>query len=350
MRASQAGPRGVSIAGEVRSPRATIRDVAALAGVSRGTVSRVLNNSPAVSPDTRRVVEDAIVRTRFVANATARSLNTRRTGTVALVVTEPQERVFEDPTFNLMVRELRRHAEQSDILMFVVLADTDLARERVVTRVQDGSLDGLLLLSTHGSDAIFDMIVRAKIPAVVCGEPLGMGTALPFVRLGDRRGARDGVEHLIEAGNRSILVVVGPEDTASSRNREAGARDACRRAAAVVELTVHRCSEYSVREGRDALSRALAERVPIDALFCGSDVLAAGALATLAEHSVSIPGDLRVVTFDDTAVASDHVPPLTSVALPFGACAGASLELLLASIEGRAATSVNLECKLVVRD
>jgi len=329
--------------------RPTIRDVAAAAGVSRGTVSRVLNNSTAVRPDTRRIVMEAITRTRFVASATARSLNTRRTGTVALVITERYERVFEDPSFSLMVRGLQLHTEQAGLLMFIVLAETEDSRARIVERAVSGSVDGLVLLSTHGDDPIFRLIVDADVPAVVCGEPLGTGDALPFVRLGDQAGARSAVEHLVETGCRSIAAVVGPPDTASSRNREAGAREGVCFGESAAELQVYRSAEYSVVEGARAMEQILDRASRPDAVFCASDVLAMGALAKCADANLKVPDDLRFATFDDTAFASRHVPPLTSVALPFDTCAGASIDLLIRMLDGERPRPAQLECTLHVR-
>lgn len=343
---SRSGCRSTVVKG---SRRPTIRDVAAAAGVSRGTVSRVLNDSSAVRPGTRQVVLDAIARTRFVASATARSLNTARTGSIALVVTERYERVFEDPSFSLMVRALQEQAERVGLLMFIVLAETNDARARIVDRAVSGSVDGLLLLSTHGNDPIFRIIVEAGLPAVVCGEPLGIGAALPFIKLGDRMGSRNAVRHLAEMGCRSILVIVGPGDTASSQNRERGARDGVLALRMKVQMRIVRCDEYSVEDGFSVV-KAIESLENFDAVFCASDVLAIGALAACAERGLVVPDDLQFVTFDDTAFSSTHVPALTSVALPFDECAEASISLLSRVLEGGHPAPVELECILRVRE
>ena len=215
--------RGAARRATRRGP--TIDDVAEVAGVSRGTVSRVLNGGHYVSPGALAAVESAMAETGYVVNSSARSLVTRRSGAVAVVLSEPQERLFEDPNFSVLVKTCSLRLAEADQSMVLMIAGNSGERERVTRYARAGHVDGALLISTHAGDPIFDALEAAGVPTVACGKPLEHEASIPFVAADDREGARQMVRYLRDAGRRRIATIAGPLDTSGGRDRLDGYRD-----------------------------------------------------------------------------------------------------------------------------
>lgn len=199
-------------AGARRRPP-TIHDVAREAGVSRGTVSRVLNGGHYVSPAAAEAVDAAIRRTGYVVNRHARSLITGRSDSVGFLLTEPQERFFEDPNFNVLLRGCTQALAGHDIPLLLMLAGTEDERRRITRYITAGHVDGVLLVSSHSGDPIATELREAGVPLVACGKPIGLGSKVSYVAADDRDGARDMVRHLLAQGRRRVGVVTGPLDT-----------------------------------------------------------------------------------------------------------------------------------------
>lgn len=173
-----------------RTRRPTIEDVAARAGVSRGTVSRVLNGGVNVSVDALTAVNEAISRTGYVVNQHARSLVTQRSGTIAFVLSEPQERFFTDPNFNVLLRGCTQALAEHDIALVLAIAGTEAEQKRVLRFLGGGHVDGALLVSTHTGNPLVRGVLALNIPIVACGQPVGYERTLPYVGVDDRDGAR----------------------------------------------------------------------------------------------------------------------------------------------------------------
>src|SRR5690606_1647264 len=201
--------RSVLRSGEMKRP--TIHDVAAAAGVSRGTVSRLLNGDRYVSPAARAAIERAITETGYVVNRAARSLVTQRTGSVAMVLSEPEERLFEDPNYSTLIRVAIRRLAERDISLVMMLAGNAGDRERVVRYVRGGHADGVLLVTTHAGAPLLDAL-RAGPPAVSCGPVIGRETVIPYAAADDRLGARQMTEYFVRLGRRRIAMITGPMD------------------------------------------------------------------------------------------------------------------------------------------
>ena len=325
----------------------TIRDVARAAGVSRATVSRVLNGGHWVSPDAAAAVERAIAQLGYVASHSARALNTGRSGAVALVVAEPQERLFEDPTFSVLVRELIRSLRVRQTTLYITLATDHESRVTLIRQARSHLLDGLVLASMHGDDPLFAMLLEHRVPAVICTEPLGRGRELPHITINDRAAAGELTRHLADRGCRRIGILTGPLDTASARNRLAGYHDVLR-GRADPALSVE-CAAYSSHDAELGMQTLLRQAPDLDGLFAASDLLATGAVSVLTRTGRTIPGDVAVAGFDDSILATTCVPPLTTAHLPFDQLAREAINILFAQIDGIAWSDVELRCSLVRR-
>jgi DNA-binding LacI/PurR family transcriptional regulator len=338
--------RGAARRATRRGP--TIDDVARLAGVSRGTVSRVLNGGRYVSPEAMRAVELAMTETGYVVNTSARALVTRRSGAVAVVLSEPQERLFEDPNFSTLLRSASQRLAECDLSTVLMIASGDDERERVVRFARAGHVDGALLVSTHAGDPIFDQLKAARVPIVACGRPLDREDRIPFVAADDREGARQMVRYLRDSGRRRIATITGPLDTPGGRDRLAGYRDVLGDEA--VEARIVPARQYTHRAGEEAMARLLEQAGDVDAVFVGSDLVAAGALAALRRSGRTVPDDIAVAGFDDSQIAIATTPPLTTIRHPLDRVAEAMVDMVVKHIAGEPVTSQLVPTELVRRE
>lgn len=336
---------GVSTPGPRRRP--TIDDVAVEAGVSRGTVSRVLNGGHWVSPDSLSAVNAAIKKTGYRINPHARSLATSRANSVAFLLTEPHERLFEDPNFSLLMRGAAQALEQRDIPLVLLMAGTEAEQRRVTDFITAGHVDGVLLVSSHaGRQGFLSELVRSKVPAIACGIPIGFERKIGYVAADDEHGAQTAVEYLQDLGRTRIATITGPQDTSGGIGRLAGYRDQLGDA---VDESLIAIGDYSRASGVRGM-RELLERDPsIDAVFAGNDLMAAGALDVLEEAGRRVPDDVAVVGFDDSPVATQTDPQLTTMKQPFDRISSEMVRLLLEVIDGNPAAAMTLPTQMVRR-
>lgn len=322
----------------------TLETVAAVAGVSRATVSRVINSSPKVSPRVREAVEAAIAHVGYVPNRAARTLVTRRTDSVALVIQEPETQLFGDPYLSAMVRSVGIELADTDHQLVLMMVRTGAQQDRLERYLRGGHVDGALLVSLHGDETLASRLHGQGLPVVVGGRPLGPAGDLLYVDADNVGGARAAVEHLRGRGRRRIATIAGPQDMCAGVDRLRGYLDAVP-GAAVVEH-----SDFS-REGGAAAMRALLAREPdVDAVFAASDLMALGAMSVLAESGRRVPDDVAVVGFDDADVAVWAEPALTTVRQQVGEQGRLMTRLLLRRIAGeRAAVPEVLPTTLVER-
>lgn len=299
-------------------PRPTLEAVAARAGVSRATVSRVVNGDPGVREVLAEKVRHAVDELGYVPNRAARSLVTRRHDAVAVVIAEPETRVFADPFFALQLRGISKELTSHDVQLVLLLTEGRDDHERVGRYLAGGHVDGALVFSLHLDDPLPGIIRRAGVPTVFGGRPGWPlpgpdepgGPGVPYVDCDNRGGAREAVRHLVGLGRTRIAHITGALDQTSAVDRLDGFRDAL---GDVDERFVAE-GDFTPAGGERAM-RELLDRVPeLDAVFAANDLTASGALRVLRERGRRVPDDVAVVGFDDMlAVAEQTEPPLTSV-------------------------------------
>ncbi|WP_460497366.1 LacI family DNA-binding transcriptional regulator [Glycomyces tarimensis] len=330
----------------VARKRPTIHDVAAASGVSRGTVSRVLNGQGNVSLAAETAVRRAVAETGYVVNRAARSLKTSRTGSIVMVLSEPQERLFEDPNFSVLMRVATNQLAERDMSLVLMIAGDDGGRDRVARYLRGGHADGALLVSTHAGDPLLEAIERSGVPAVACGAVLGRESVIPYAAADDRGGARAMTEYLVEQGRRRIGMITGPLDTPGGSLRLEGFTGVLGRKASK-QMIVH--GDYTQAGGEVAMRRLL-ETVPdLDAVFVASDLMAAGALQALHLGGRRVPDDVAVGGFDDSAIATATRPALTTVRQPLAKVAEETVRLLIALLNEEEVEPVVFPTELVVR-
>ncbi|WP_188193939.1 LacI family DNA-binding transcriptional regulator [Nonomuraea sp. SYSU D8015] len=328
--------------------RPTIHDVAAAAGVSRGTVSRLLNGDKYVSPAARVAIERAISETGYVVNRAARSLVTQRTGSVAMVLSEPHEKLFEDPNYSTLIRVAIRMLAERDLSLVMMLAGDEGDRERVVRYVRGGHADGVLLVSTHAGDPLVEALGSGGPPAVSCGAVIGHENVIPYAAADERLGARQMTEYFVAQGRKRIAMITGPMDTPGGIQRLEGFAEVLGRKA-TSKLIAH--GDWTQASGERAMTELLERAPDIDAVFVASDLMAAGALAALRAAGRRVPDDVAVGGFDDSSVALSTHPPLTTIRQPLAEMAQETIRLLLALLDGaKHVDPVILPTELVIRE
>jgi DNA-binding LacI/PurR family transcriptional regulator len=304
--------------------RPTLEAVAALAGVSRATVSRVVNGAANVKPDVRTAVMRAVEELGYIPNSAARSLVTQRTGSIALVVSEPPSRVFsDDPFFSAVIRAVSQELEAADRQVILMLASSAAGHARVERYVAGGHADGVILLSMHGADPMPAALGRSRVPMVSHGRPVS-SLPVPYCDCDNVGGARAAVEHLRAQGRRRIATIAGPPDMTAAQDRLAGYRTALAGAEPIVAV-----GDFTRQSGADAMRRLLDEEPAVDAVFAASDLMAIGALGALRAAGRRVPDDVAVAGFDDIELARFSEPPLTTVRQPVAEVAACIVRMLL---------------------
>jgi DNA-binding LacI/PurR family transcriptional regulator len=334
--------------------RCTLEDVAARAGVSRATVSRVVNGSPQVSDRVRRSVEAAIDEMGYAPNRAARSLAGSRSETIALVVSEPSVRLFADPFFAGTTLGVTGVLAATRYQLVLLMVGGEHDRARVERHLLRGGADGALVLSARAHDPLPGQLAAAGIPCVTAGRPSGGRAAdrrqVVFVDADNVGGAAAAVAHLVARGRRTIGTVTGPADMAAGADRRTGWEKALREAGRPAGAALVAEGDFTRAGGRAATEALLARRPAIDGLFAASDLMALGALDALRAAGRRVPGDVAVVGFDDSEVARTTEPPLTTVRQPIEQLGAEMAQLLLAQIDEDAPpTGVVLRTELVVR-
>ena len=329
----------------------TLEEVATRAGVGRGTVSRVINGSPQVSERTRQRVMQAVEELGYVPNMAARALVTRRTGAVALVISEPEERIFGEPFFAGVVRGITTVVGESSRQLVLALVQTREQVERLDNYLTPQHVDGVLVLSAHDSDTLPARIQGRGLPVVLCGRPSG-SAHLSYVDVDNTGGARNAVTHLVESGRQRIALIAGPQDMIAGRDRLAGYQEALRGAGLPVEDSLVEVGDFSETSGATAMRTLLERRPDVDAVFAASDPMALGALRVLREAGRTVPDDVALVGFDDGPLAALAEPPLTTVHQPMEQLGREMAHMLLSRINdgnGSAVSELVLDTHLVSR-
>ena len=311
--------------------QATLEMVAREAGVSRATVSRVVNGSPKVSPEVAAAVNAAVERLHYVPNRAARSLARRASNTIALVVPEDVTRFFGDPFFAAIVKGITSSIDDSEYVLNLLVASTD-PHQKTLRYLNSGIVDGAIVISHHVGDAILAG-GRPNVPLVFGGRPaLDSGHDDYFVDVDNRAAAASGTRYLIDLGRRRIGSITGPVDMPAGIDRVDGFLDAVRAAGLPDDLV--ETADFTAPGAAEA-ARRLLERAPdVDALFVASDLMAMGVLTVLRERGLRVPEDVAVVGFDDSPAALSGLVPLTTVSQPSVEMGSAMAEKLIRLLEG----------------
>ena len=324
--------------------------MARLAGVSRATVSRVVNGSTTVGVAIREAVNRAVDELGYVPNQAARSLVTNRTESIALILPAAASRVFSDDLFfPAVIRGVGAELEAADKQLVVMLAGSAAGPGRVERYALAGHVDGVAFASMRGVDPLPGKLARHGVPVVCCGRPLNAaGVAVPWVDVDNLGGVATAVRHLLATGRHRIATIAGPQEIVAGIDRLRGYRATLRAAGLPEQIEV---GDFTRESGARAMRRLIAGDPGLDAVVAGSDTMAHGALEVLRASGRRVPDDVAVIGFDDVEISRYTEPQLTTVRQPIVEIGRTMARQILGLVEGRADVpeSVVLPTELVIR-
>ncbi|WP_447003237.1 LacI family DNA-binding transcriptional regulator [Saccharothrix isguenensis] len=319
----------------------TLEEVARIAGVSRATVSRVVNGVATVDRELRQVVEKAISKTGYTPNRAARSLVTRRAGAIGLVLPD-EGRTLHDPYFGRVVGGVLPVIRPLGVQLVLTTSD----HREVVDDIRQHRLDGVILIHTHGADPLPRQLIEANLPVVLAARPV-RPMAITYVDVDQAAGAGLAADHLVERGCRRLATITGPLETPPGQDRLRGFQAAVARHGLPAPVVIE--GDFS-RHGGATAAHCLKD-LDVDGLFVASDLMATGALPVLRHAGRRVPEDIKVVGFDDSSPAVECDPPLTTVRQPVEDMAAEMARLLVQRVErpDRPVSSVVFAPTLVIR-
>ncbi|MEU4392098.1 LacI family DNA-binding transcriptional regulator [Kribbella sp. NPDC023855] len=325
--------------------RPTINDIATAAGVSRGTVSRVLNNERWVSASARAAVDRAIAETGYRANSMARSLRGHRSRRVAFLINEGVDRLFADPNFAVLIQGSSDALRERGSSIVLLMAGNSAERDQAIEFIEDGVVDGVFITSWNQDPDFVSRVVSTGIPVVSAGEPPSTA-GLSWVAADDEDGAGTATRHLRSLGRRRVVTIAGPKRGPTGDQRLAGYTKAL---GGEVNPDWIETGDYSRAGGARAML-ALLDRVPdLDGVFAANDVMAAGAIEALQRAGRRVPEDVAVAGFDDSTAATSVVPAITTMRQDFDLICKAAVELLTERIDGANPRHLTVPTELVIR-
>jgi LacI family transcriptional regulator len=309
----------------------TLEQIARAAGVSRSTVSRVVNNEPYVRTEVRERVWEVVDEMGYHPNAAARSLASRRSQILGIVIPRAVNNVFVDPFFPALLQGLSDAASERGYHLMLSMLSHPSEEEAFYRRaLRSQMLDGLIISSAALDDPLIPRLLKGGFPFVTIGRHPNQPAA-SYVDVDNMQGARMAVEHLVNQGRRRIATITGPLETMVGVDRLEGYKAALRAAGAPIENELIARGEFTEPSGYAAMQRLL--RAKPDAVFAGSDLMAMGALRALRQARLRTPEDVALIGFEDAQIAASAEPPLTTVRQPVYRLGTTAIDLLLRLVE-----------------
>lgn len=332
-------------------PSLTLEDIARETGVSRSTVSRVINHNPNVSEDVRQKVQEAILRTQYHPHAAARALASQRTSTIGLIIPQTVSFFFTDPYYSHLTKGIAQACNQHDYTLAFFLVDSREDEEHIFPRIcRSGMLDGVLVQIGHrGDQGIIGSLVDAGVPFVVLGRPFRSDN-VTYLDTDNVNASFQATSHLIRQGRSRIATITGPKDSTVGLDRLEGYRKALVSRGMPVDESLITEGDFTEIGGYYAMQRLLPAKP--DAVFSSSDVMAIGAMRLVREMGLKIPEDVAFVGFDDLPLASLSDIQLTTMRQPVAQFGAQAVEILLDQIQNGNTfpRRVMMDTELIIRE
>lgn len=322
---------------------ATLKDVAKETGLTVSTVSRVLNNRGYISEETRKKVYEAMKKLNYQPNEVARSLSKQSTNTIGVIVPHIKHPYFAELISNL---ENQAYKHKHKILLFNSREKNEKERE-YLEMCSSNRVAGIILCS---GNVLVEELTGLNVPLITMERFLENGTAA--VECDNMQGGRMAARHLIERGCKHLVHISGIHGSAMpADNRAAGFKEVCELSGVEYQIADTEAYQYNNLEYHEVLERLLLENPKTDGIFASSDLIAAQLLQVCHKLNISVPGQLKIVGFDDVNIASLTTPPITTIHQPIKEMAQMAVELLISAGEGNIVPSrTTLPVSLVVRE
>jgi len=329
----------------------TIEEIAALANISRSTVSRVLNNHPNVRPAVRDRVLKVIDEYGYAPRAAARSLASRRTNVIGLLIPRSAAVIFSDPFFATVIQGLTEACASAGYFLMLAMVTADREQGFYEGIVRSGHFDGVIMLSSDIDDPILPLLMRDKSPLVLFGSHPYLHD-VAWVDVAQREGARLATTHLLNLGHRRIATITGPLTMAAALNRRDGYKQSMLEAALPIQTELIVEGDWTEQGGYTAMQQLLRLPERPTAVFSASDTTTVGAIRAITEADCHVPDDIALVSFDDLPIATYTTPPLTTIRQPIADMATAAVRLLLDQIDTQTYSTdhVRVLPQLVIRE
>jgi len=330
--------------------RQTIEHIAALAGVSRSTVSRVLNDHPSVRPAVRKRVLEVIREQNYAPQAAARSLAGSRTDTIGLLIPRSVAVSLADPFIASMIQSLFESSAQQGYFVTVTMLTAEMEPRFYDRILRSRHFDGVIMFSSDIDDPILPLLIKDGGPVVLIGRhPYFLNVT--SVDVENREGARSAVAHLIALGHQRIGVINGQLQMEAAQARRDGYKQSLLEAEIGIDAELMVEGFFSEADAYQVMLKLLDLPEPPTAVFAASDSMAIGALHAIRNRGLRVPHDMALVGYDDLPMAAYATPPLTSVHQPIEEMGAHAVRLLVEQIRGTGpAISVRLPAPLVVRE
>ena len=328
-------------------PRITYSDIAAEAGVSKATVSRVLNDDANVDEERRRRVLETVERMGYKRHRAASALASGRTGMIAIVIDDDLS-VLSDPFYATVASGISRVLMRNDLQPLLLVAEMNSVDGPVAHYLQSGEVDGAIFFQLH-ENTLVKKLAKIGLPFVIVGTPHSNNDFV-YVDCDNFGGGLQAARHFFETGRKTIGKITGDIVATAGKQRLDGFQQAYREHGKVANRKLIAEGDYSLESGRRAMHKLLDENPELDAVFAANDLMAAGAIAAAEERGKRVPEDIAIIGFDDSVVATTSRPPLSSIKQDVVNLGETAADLLLAKLKGETPDPVILPVELVTRE
>lgn len=328
----------------------TIKEIAKIAGVSRSTVSRVINNDPNVSEQTRAKVQEIIDKMDYEPNPVARSLMSGKTRVVGLVIPMVFSSLFTDPFFSLLSQGISSTCTANNYTLMLWLIEPDYEKRTKNKIFNNHLIDGIIVASNMINDPLITGLIHRKMPLVIIGR--NDSQEVSSVDVDNVHGATMAVNHLVSIGRKNLATITGHMDRYSGRDRLSGFKRGLQENGLPIIEDKIAFGDFT-EEGGYLQAKLLLSRTEFDGIFVSSDLMSFGAIRAIQEAGLKIPDDIALVSFDDIPAAARYQPPLTTVRQPIHQMGSIAAQTLIDQLESNDAVKprrIILPTDLIIRE